>query len=149
MIWVHHTSPDYAAVAEYISSRIWGAKRDMPLGTAMLVAKAGRIAGGVVFNNYQPNEGMIELSAAADTPRWLTRPVLFAMFSYAFDTLKCQVAVLRVDEDNSRLRRILLAYGFTETVIPRIRGRGKNESVYTLGDDEWRANGFHKEHENE
>lgn len=146
MIWVHHTSPDYASAVRYVSERIWGKFRDLPSGTALVVPVNGKIAGVVVFNGYQPDDGVIELSAAADSPRWLSRPVLWAMFSYVFDELKCQLAVLRVDPSNNRLRRILSAYGFTETRVPRLRGRDTDESIYTLGDDVWRDNGFHKEH---
>lgn len=99
----------------------------------------------VLFNNWDKDAGVIELVAASDSARWLTRPVLLDMFSFAFDQIKCQAALLRCDPENTRLARILTSYGFTRHDIPRLRGRDKAEALYILGDDEWRTNGFHKE----
>lgn len=111
----------------------------------MAVAHGEEIVAGMVYCNYDKDAGVVEISGAADTPRWLTRPVLHEMFSYAFDELGCQAVVMRVDPGNSRLDRMLRAYGFTRHDLPRMRGREKAEAIYILGDDIWRANGFHKE----
>lgn len=99
----------------------------------------------VVYSNYHPQEGIIELHGASTTPRWLSRAVLREMFAYPFRQLGCQMIVMRVSERNQRLPRILKAYGFKSYHIPRLRGREEGEFIFTLTDDDWRANGFNKD----
>lgn len=137
----------FDAVEKFISASIWGAPRRMQGETIMAsVDGAGTILGAVIFQNYDPENGVIEMSAAAASPRWLTRPVLFDMFTYAFDQLKCQAVAMRCEADNNRLARIFGAYGFQRYDVPRLRGRDRPESIYVLADDVWRENGYHKEH---
>lgn len=102
-----------------------------------------RLIGGVVYHDWNPEAGVMCMSAAGE-PGWLTRPVLYAMHSYIFDRANCQLAVMQVSEDNRRMRRIGLAYGYTETRIPRLRGRNEAEMIMTLADDDWRSSKFHR-----
>ena len=81
--------------------------------------------------------------SAAGEPGWLNRSVLYAMHSYIFDQAGCQLAVMQVSERNERMRRIGLAYGYTETRISRLRGRDEAEMIMTLADEDWRASRFH------
>lgn len=96
----------------------------------------------VTFNNYQPEAGVIELHAAADSARWLTKPVLASMFGYCFGQLKCQMAIARVSDRNTRLLRIFSAYGFDHVIIPRLRGRDEGERIFWLTEEVWRSNKF-------
>lgn len=103
----------------------------------------------MLFNNYHPQEGVIEIHGAATDKRWLNRITLKAMFSFPFEQLGCQLVVMRVSERNGMwngrgIHRFLKAYGFKDYRIPRLRGRDEDEIIYTLTDDDWRANGFHK-----
>lgn len=105
----------------------------------------------IVYHNWYPEHGVIEMSCAGEGRNWMTRPVLREMFAFPFERRGCQLVVLRVsernrDENGRGLQRMLCAYGFNETRIPRLRGRDEAELIYTLADDDWRANGFHKEH---
>lgn len=99
--------------------------------------------GAVVFHDWNPEAGVMCMSAAGE-PGWLTREVLYAMHSYIFDRAGCQLAVMQVSERNERMRRIGLAYGYTETRIPRLRGRDEAEMIMTLTDEDWRASRFHR-----
>lgn len=146
-IWVYKDDA-FQAVCRFVAQRIWGADERFLGDTAMAVVDSGDLVAGVIFHNYDPEAGVIELSAASDTRRWLTRPVLLEMYSYCFDQLGCQAVIQRSDPENKSLSRCLTAYGFDRHDIPRLRGRNKAEAVFILGDDTWRANGFHKEHEN-
>lgn len=112
----------------------------------MFVIDGENLVAAMIFHNLDRASGVIEISGAADSARWLTRPVLFDLFAYPFKQLGCQAVVMRVDPGNARLDRILKSYGFTRYDIPRLRGREKAEAIYVLGDDDWRANGFHKEY---
>lgn len=135
----------YQPLVGFITSRIWGREVPMTEGTVMAVAEGKQIIGACLFHNWQPDEGVIELTSASVSPRWLNRRVLRAMFGYAFDTLKCQAAVMRVDPANVRMCRIASAFGFKRYDIPRLRGRDKAEALFILGDDEWREGKFFKE----
>lgn len=135
----------YQPLVGFITSRIWGREVPMSEGTVMAVAEGKQIIGACLFHNWQPDEGVIELTSASVSPRWLNRRVLRAMFGYAFDTLKCQAAVMRVDPANVRMCRIATAFGFKRYDIPRLRGRDKAEALFILGDDEWRKGKFSKE----
>lgn len=144
-VWAAHCDkPDlHQALCDFVSLRIWGEVRPFFVSTSMGVCNAdGVIVAGVIFSNYDAQAGVIEVSAAADTPRWLTRPILRELFSYPFNELHCQAVVMRTDPGNTRLHRILTAYGFTLYEIPRLRGRDKSEFLFVLTDDAWRHNGF-------
>ena len=104
---------------------------------------ADRTIGGVVFHDWNPEAGVMCMSAAGE-PGWLSRPILYAMHRYIFETAGCQLAVMQVSEHNARMRRIGLAYGYTETRIPRLRGRDEAEIIMTLTKEDWRASRFHR-----
>lgn len=144
-VWLHRSQPGFGDVEAYVSTSIWGEPREIPGDTALLsVAPSGDLVGAAIFQNYNADAGTIEISAAASSPRWLSRRVLREMFSYPFDQLGCQAVVLRCDPASRRLDRILTAYGFNRHDIPRLRGRDCPEAIYVLADDAWRSNGFHR-----
>lgn len=101
-------------------------------------ADGERLVAGTVFNNYDPAAGLIELSTAAESPRWLSRQTLRTMFGYVFDQLGCQLAVMRVSERNERMCAIARRFGFVGHHIPRLRGRDEGEFVFTLTEETWR-----------
>lgn len=131
------------AVARWVSKRIPGCERGFGPCIALLVHDTAP-RGAVLFHNYSPEAGVMEMSAAAESSRWLSRSVLRAIHGYIFDDAGCQMAVMRVSENNSRMRRIGRAYGYTETRIPRLRGRDEAEIIMTLTDDAWRVSRFHR-----
>lgn len=144
-VWVYNDNA-FEAVCEFVSKRIWGEARSFSGNTALAVVSGSKLVAGAVFHNFDRRSGVIEISAASDTKRWLTKTTLWEMFSYAFDQMGCQAVVLRCDPSNTSLARILTAYGFDRHEIPRLRGRNQSEALFVLGDDVWRTNGFHKEH---
>jgi len=130
-------------VARWVAQHIPGCERGFGNCTALAVIDADTLVAGIVYHNYAPAAGVIEISASSTTPRWLTRSVLFEMFSYPFEQIGCQLVAMRIRPSDKPLRRMLKAYGFSEYLIPRLRGRHEAELVMTLTDDAWRANGFH------
>jgi RimJ/RimL family protein N-acetyltransferase len=129
-------------MAAWVSARVPGSGRTWDDCVAMRVY-TDRTIGGVVFHDWNPDAGIMCMSAAGE-PGWLNRAVLYAMHGYIFDTAGCQLAVMQVSERNTRMRRIGLAYGYTETRIPRLRGRDEAEIVMTLTEETWRASRFHR-----
>lgn len=132
------------AIASFVAGHIDGCERGFADFTTLGVLEQGRLIAGVVYHNYVPEAGVIELSAASTSRRWLTRPVLKAMFGYPFDEIGCQLTVLRVSEENSGMADIARRFGFASHRIPRLRGRGEAEIIFTLTDDDWRAHAVNR-----
>ena len=143
-VWLHPSQGDaYLSVAGFLNYRI-GELSGWQIGTILAVADAEKLCAAVLFHNYNPGAGTIEISAASDSKRWLTRPILREIFAFAFLQIGVQAVVARMAAGRD-LARIFTAYGFKKYDIPRLRGRDKAESIMVLSDDDWHANGFHKE----
>lgn len=138
-----YTASESEPVARWIADRIPGCERGWAPCVAMRVHRGGETIGAVVYHDWSPEHGTMAMSAAGGDG-WLTRPVLYEMHDYIFNQAGCQLAVLQTAETNLRMRRIAKAYGYTETVIPRLRGRDTAEAILTLTDDDWRASRFHR-----
>ena len=132
-----------AEIGRFVGEHIEGGQRGFANFKAIgFVNKAGELVAGMVYHNWSPEAGVIEMSGAATDPRWLTRPNLIEIFDYPFRRIGCQMVIMRVSEDNKRLHRQLYAYGFKSHKIPRLRGRDKAEIIFTLTDDDWLSNKF-------
>lgn len=141
-IWLHPSQGQpFAAVAGFINDRIGAELAGWRQGTILAVADDSAIVGAVLFHNFNESAGVIEISAASDSKRWLTRPVLNEMFAFPFDQIGCQAVIARMDADRP-LTRIFTAYGFKRYDIPRLRGRDRAEAVMVLADDDWRQGRF-------
>ena len=46
--------------------------------------EAGELVAGVIFNEYWPTFGTMQVHLAADTPKWATRSVIKEILGYAF-----------------------------------------------------------------
>jgi RimJ/RimL family protein N-acetyltransferase len=144
------TSPEVnEALCMWCANQIWPMEGEVFSSGAlsMGVFDDEKLIAVVVFHDWNPKAGLIEISAASVDKRWLTRPVLKSIFNYAFNVAKCQMVVMRAtaSAQGSHMNRIFTAYGFDHVLIPRLYGRNENGFVYYLTDDAWRANGFHKE----
>ena len=133
-------------VSAFVGRLIPGGERGFDKASAIGYVRDGQIVGGTVFHNYDPEAGIIEMTTAATSPHWLTPKTLHAIFAIPFNQWGCQMVVLRVAEDNTRMRHIARRFGFNEYVIPRLAGRGKATVIYTLTDDQWRNSPFEKRH---
>jgi RimJ/RimL family protein N-acetyltransferase len=134
------------AVAHLVASLIDGCDRsDFGDCTAIGVAEDERLIGGFVFHNYNPVTGVMEISFAGMSRRWLTREIIYAVFSYLFDQLGCQMAISRTPAGMKHALRMTRSYGFSQVTIPRLFGRNEDGIISTLTEEAWRANGFHKE----
>ncbi|OHV78138.1 hypothetical protein LCM4579_06375 [Ensifer sp. LCM 4579] len=145
MIWGGAGDPaTNEAIGAFVARQIGGCERGFADFTTLGVLDGGELIAGVVYHNYSPEAGVIELSAASSSKRWLTRPVLKAMFGYPFEEIGCQLAVLRVSEENRGMVDIARRFGFTSHRVPRLRGRGEAEIIFTLTDDDWRAHAVNR-----
>lgn len=140
-VWGHRQ-----VVEPFVARMIPGCERGFGACEAMgIIDDAGRLIAGVVYHDYDPESGVIQLSAASLDKRWLTRPILREMFGYPYDFLGCQMTVFRVHPENWPMRRMLRAIGGTEYEIPRLRGRDTSEIIITVADDAWRSGRYARE----
>lgn len=105
---------------------------------AIGIARNGKIVAGVVYHNYRPGFN-IEMSIASITPRWATKEVLRALFSYPFIQLGLPRVTGIAARDNASVRRFDERLGFVKEGIMRnahsdgdavIYGMLKNECKY-------------------
>lgn len=139
------TGVERVMLSKWVADLIWPGKlRDFGNCQGLAVFENGDLIAGMIYHNYEPEAGVIEISGAGTSKRWLTRETLRKMFAYPFEECDCQAVVMRVDPDDVALRRMLTAYGFELYVIPRLRGRHKDENVFLLTDDAWASNKFNR-----
>lgn len=132
-------------LSKWVANIIWPGKlREFGNCQALAVVEDDALICGVIYHNYEPQSQVIEISAGSISSRWLTRHTLRKMFAYPFEECGCQAVVMRCDPDDAALRRMLTAYGFKLYVIPRLRGRDKDENVFVLTDDAWASNKFNR-----
>lgn len=137
LVWGGPRAPEInEGLAKFVADRI-GAERGFGPCATLGMVDGDRIAAAVVFHNWHPEEGVIEMSSASDSKRWLTRPMMNAMFRFCFGECGCQLVVLRVSERNTGMVDIARRFGFSETRIERLRGRDEAEIIFTLTDDAW------------
>jgi len=106
------------------------------------VSDDGTLIAGVIFHDWQPSAGTIEMSIAARSARWMTRPVMAALAKYVIEGAKAQLVVMRTSESNTRACRIAEGLGFTAHRVPRLRGRDDAEMIYTMAAEDLAENPF-------
>lgn len=126
-----------ARVAQWVGWQIWGRMDAFDACTAMGVLRGDKLVAGLVFHNWEPDHGVIEVSAAAVDRRWLTRKVASTALRYAFEECACQMVVARYSERNTPARKIWVALGSDETHIPRLYGRDTAGVIATLTKEAW------------
>lgn len=131
-------------VADFVARHIPSCERGFGECRAIGVVLDGNLIAGAVYHDWHPEAGVIQMSAAATSARWLAPKVLHAIFAYPFEVIGVQMVVLQVKDSNTRMKRIAERFGFTGYPIPRLAGRNETAILYTLTDDAWRATAFER-----
>jgi hypothetical protein len=132
------------AVAKFVAQLIpHNAGRDFGrVKTIGVIDEDGLLIAGIVYGNWDPGAGVIEIAAAAISPRWLTRRTLQVMYRYPFDQCGCQMVVQRTPADNERLLRQLAVGGYNFYLVPRLFGRDRDAVICTLTKETWASSRF-------
>lgn len=131
------------AVKAFVAAGIFAPRRQFGPSTAIGFANADEgLVAGVVYHNFDPDTGAIELSAYSTRRDWLNRDFLGLIFGYPFRQLNSRIAVARISEHNTRTRRIWRALGATETLVPDLRGPNEAEVIAVLTHDTWQRSKF-------
>ena len=101
------------------------------------------LLGGLVYKNWQPELGTIEISGAAlPGTNWFSRRTIQVMHEYPFYVAGCQMVIMTTMDDNFIVQRILAAIGYTFYRIARLGGRDKDGVVCTLTVEQWESSKY-------
>lgn len=113
-----------------------------PFEAMGVVDSGGRPVAGIVWHGWKPDYGNIELSAAADSPRWLSHRLLAEIFAYPFLFLRCRRVTTLTPSRNARALAVDRKLGFVEEGRVRL-GFGDDDMVIMgLLREEWLAGRF-------
>ena len=127
-------------VAAFVAANIPGCERGFGECQAIGFEDGGKLVAGVVYHNWNPESGVIEMSAASINRAWLTKERLAVIFAYPFTF--CRMVLTRQSENNRRALRIWRSLGGLEYRIPDLRGPGEAEIIFTLTAEQWRSGKF-------
>jgi RimJ/RimL family protein N-acetyltransferase len=125
------------AVGAWVKARLPNMPRLPVPFVAIGVVDGAQLVAGVLFHNYIPEFGSIEVSIAADTPRWLSRNRVSLILGYPFRQLGCGRVSAAIMASNSRSIRLCMGLGFKREGLVR-RGFGRDDAVILgLLREEW------------
>lgn len=130
-------------VAQFVASLIpdlHGRQLAQASKTFGVIDEDGRLIAGMVYHNWSPESGTIEMSGAATEPRWLTVETLRRMYVYPYLQLGCQMTYMRVAADNERLLRQLAAFNYSFILLPRMLGKDRDMVLAQLTFEAWADN---------
>ena len=103
----------------------------------------GNLLGGLVYRNWCPEVGTIEVSGAAvPGTNWLSRRTIQVMYDYPFYVVGVQMVIKTTMADNYIVLRIVEAVGFDLHYIKRLGGRERDGVVCTLTQEAWEASRY-------
>lgn len=126
-------------VARWVSDKFYGDPTH--IDGAAIGAGNGKLVAGLVFHDWHPERGTIEVSGLSERPGWLSKAMLRDVMGYVFDQLECQLLIARTSENNERVRSIFKRLGAQEYIIPRILGINEGEVIMTLTAEAWKQYG--------
>jgi RimJ/RimL family protein N-acetyltransferase len=113
--------------------------------TIGVVDKAGKLIAGIIFHNYHPEAGVIEMTVGAvPGSRWMTRETLRVIREFVFERCGCQMLMLVVPADNEALLHQPARLGFMLVRVPRLLGRDRDAVLCLLTAEAWQATKFNK-----
>jgi len=116
-------------LCKWVENRIPG----FSAGNAQCIAVCNEkeILAVACYNNYYLGLD-IEVSFAADHPRWAHKQVIADLLAYPFFQMNVQRVTARAAKSNKRIRRFMQGIGFVEE--GKLRHAGKNnESMFIYG----------------
>lgn len=125
------------AVGAWVLSRIPNMPRLPVPYVGIGVVQGAQLVAGVLYHGYSPEFGSIDVSIAADTPRWISRQRVSLILGYPFRQLGCGRVTAAIMSSNSRSIRLCEGLGFKREGLLR-RGFGRDDAVVLgLLREEW------------
>jgi RimJ/RimL family protein N-acetyltransferase len=141
-LWTPRNAEDLDALLIWaerlLSNTSFDRARALPIG--VMHGDAELVAVAVYSERRGAN---IEMSIAADTPRWATRHVIGQLLSYPFTVFGCRRITAVVREDNARSRRLVGGMGFKHEGTMRDAFEGADAMIFGLTKHDWAAGRWH------
>lgn len=127
------------AVAKWVADRIDGCSPAdfWPCEACGVLDEAGAMVAGVVYHGFRRANGTIEMSVAADTPRWATPGIIRGLLAYPFGQLSVTKAVAMVDPDDARTVRFVTGIGFEREAILKRHVAGQDVAIHSMFRETW------------
>lgn len=129
-------------VLDFTERGIWGDRCDYRFDdNCQAFAIANEIDGvvaGLIYHNYNPDAGTIEVSCYSNKKRWLTRKLVNDMLHYPFEDLGLRIVTARFSEDNKFIGTLFKKIGATIHALPELWGVNKDEIVAILNVNDWK-----------
>lgn len=136
--------PDINEGAGNFASRaIWGTEGKFERFCSLTVMDGMTPIAVIIMHNYYPEHGTIEISAAG-SGRWQSRRIINEVFDTCFKALGCQMIVMRNSAWDGATVNNSRRLGFTGILIPRMRGPGHDEWLFSLTREQWELNPLRK-----
>jgi len=98
----------------------------------------GRLIAGIVYHNWHPDAGVIEMSVAAlPNVRWRTRETLRRMYEYPFEQIGAQMVLHTTSADDERVLRQLATIGHMLVTVPRLLGPDRDAVLCLFTREAW------------
>ena len=117
--------------------------------TALGVMDGKRLIAGVVFHDWQPWFKSIQVSCAAESPKWARRGILAEILAYPYSQLGVKRIVSITAADDDRTRRFLEGIGMTLEGIGVEAFGEKDAASYRLLKRDWEVGRFHLKGKND
>lgn len=143
LVWVHHSEPEYEAVRQYLSRKIFRQSSALTDGSALVVLRGNKPVGAFLVHNWTGEAA--EISVATDRPGIIGREVWRQLAQFVFGQLGCSVVLTRSDAGNKKVQRLMSALGANIVKVPDARGVGRDETITTLTKAAWETSRFNKE----
>lgn len=143
--------PDQKPVAEHwLKARIPHISGGS-LGAAQyaIVSRGGKIAALVAFHQFDTMAQTIQLTMAADDPRWCSKQTVAELLAYAFKTCGVNKLYTSIPGDNTRAIRVNAGLGLKpEAEISDMYGPGRSAVFCGMTRADWLASKWRKVMEN-
>ena len=107
---------------------------------AVAVASGARPLAGVVFHDYQPEAGTVQISMAAVSVMWAQRETIRGILAIPFEQYKCFKVWTCIPADNARAIRFNEGIGMkSEATLRHQFGRGRHARIFGMTAPEFRA----------
>lgn len=93
------------------------------------VVRDGCMVAGVAFHDWQPGCATMQLSMAADSPRWASGDVVRGLFRYAFETAGANKLWTATPHTNERALRFNIGIGMKREATLRHHFGAKSHAV--------------------
>ena len=105
------------------------AENCVAVGMASGPTTADTIWGVVLFHNFDPVHGLVEMSAASADPRWAQRRVLIDVLSVPFVQYGCRKIYVTIPSTNARALKFNEGIGFKREGVLRHHFKHKLHAV--------------------